>query len=362
LCEVSPIILQRYIFREWFWTFLAVTIVLQIVLIGLSLGQLLGDIADGRLPPGLLSTLIVLRMPELLGTILPLSVFIAVIWGLGRFYRDQEMSVMRASGFHWRLLLRPLFTLLVPVSGLLLFLGLYLTPLSAALSQQKLEEAVRNASEWGLQTGQFHVLRGGELVLYVAAVERDGRSLRHVFIQQRNGEREQVWAAEKGYYWLDEDTGSRYLTLENGQITEGEATALDFRIMQFARNDLKLPELEQRRVADEIEARKTAALMFSDDPEEIAELQWRMSPAIAAIVLGLLAIPLSHSAPREGRGGRALLGVLAYAVYANVLFMSRDWLTKGEVPAFLGMWWVHVLVLLAALVWLHRQGRMVGSG
>jgi lipopolysaccharide export system permease protein len=362
LREVTRIILQRYIFREWFWTFLAATFVLLVVLIGLSLGELLGDIAAGRLPSGLLSTLILLKMPEVLGTILPLSVFIAVIWGLGRFYRDQEMAVMRASGFHWRLLMRPLLMLILPVATVLLFIGLYISPQSASLTQQKLEQAFRNAAEWGLQTGQFHVLRGGDLVLYVAAVEKDGRTLRHVFMQQRDEEREQVWAAEKGYYWLDEVTGNRYLTLENGQITEGGARSLDFRIMHFARNDLKLPELEQRGESDAIEARRTTALLFSSDPEEIAELQWRLSPAIAAIVLGLLAIPLSHSAPREGRGGRALLGVLAYTVYANVLYMCRNWLMKGDLPALPGMWWVHLLVLITALVWLHRQGRMVGRG
>ena len=197
--------------------------------------------------------------------------------------------------------------------------------------------------------------------MYVASVEKDGRTLKHVFMQQREDDREQVWAAEKGYYWLDPETGNRYLTLENGQITEGGANSLDFRIMQFARNDLKLPELEERKDYDAIEARRTTALMFSSEPEDIAEFQWRLSPAIAAIVLGLLAIPLSHSAPREGRGGRALLGVLAYTVYANVLYMCRNWLMKGDLPAFPGMWWVHIVVLIAALMWLRRQGRMVGT-
>jgi lipopolysaccharide export system permease protein len=90
-------------------------------------------------------------------------------------------------------------------------------------------------------------------------------------------------------------------------------------------------------------------------------MQWRLSPALAAIVLGLLAIPLSHSAPREGRGGRAVLGVLAYTIYANLLYMSRSWIASDNLPAFVGMWWVHLLVLVAALIWLRRQGRMVGG-
>jgi lipopolysaccharide export system permease protein len=272
------------------------------------------------------------------------------------------MAVMRASGFRWTMLLRPLSNLLLPVAAILLALGLVLAPLTAAMTQQRLEDAFRNAAEWGLQTGEFHVLRGGDMVLYVEAVEKDGRTLRHVFIQQRDGEREQVWAAEKGYYWLDPESGNRYLTLENGQITEGGESALDFGIIHFSRNDLKLPEPENRTRQAALEARSTVEILLSDSPEAIAELQWRLSPAIAAIALGLLAIPLAHSSPREGRGGRALLGILAYTIYANVLYMCRAWLAKGELAAFPGLWWVHLLVLLIAVLWLRRQGRMVGRG
>ena len=359
-------ILQKYIFREFFWTFLAVTVVLLIVMIGISFGELLNDIAGGRVPAGLLWMLIGLKMPEVMSTILPLSVFIAVIWGLGRFYRDQEMAVMRASGFKWTMMLRPLFNLLLPVSGVLLLITLFLSPASNSLMQQKLEDAFRNAAEWGLQTGQFHVLQDGDLILYVAGVEKDGRTLNQVFIQLVDGDREQIWVAQKGYYWLDREKGERFLTLENGQVTEGGKNTLDFGVMQFSRNDLKLPEPEQRRRkdADEIElaARSSNEILFTGDPEEAAELQWRISPALAAIVLGLLAIPLSHSAPREGRGGRAVLGIMAYTVYANVLYLSRSWLADGVVPPFLGMWWVHLLVLVSALLWMRRQGRMVGKG
>ena len=132
--------------------------------------------------------------------------------------------------------------------------------------------------------------------------------------------------------------------------------------MNFSRNDLKLPEPERRSTDISQEAVSSAKILLSNDPKDAAEIQWRLSPALAAIVLGLLAIPLSHSAPREGRGGRALLGILAYSVYANVLYMWRNWLSEGVIPVFLGMWWVHLMVLLVALVWLRRQGRMVGRG
>ena len=343
------------------WTFLAAVVVLMIVMVGVTLGELLNDIAGGRVPVGLLWTLMFLKVPEVLNTIVPLGVFVAIIWGLGRLYRDQEMAVMRASGFNWKLLLRPLFNLLMPISTFLLIIGLFIGPRAAETAQQRMQDAFRNAAEWGLQTGQFHVMRGGDLVLYVEAVEKDGRTLRNVFIQQRKDDREQVWSAETGYYWLDAATGKRYLTLENGQITDGGQASLDFGIIRFSRNDLRLPDPEARRDVELLEAQPSSRLMSSLDQGEIAELQWRLSPALAAIVLGLLAIPLSHSAPREGRGGRALLGILAYTIYANLLYMCRGWVADGSLPGFPGMWWVHILVLVVALIWLRRQGRMVGS-
>lgn len=359
-------ILQKYIFREWFWTFLAVTVILLIVMIGFTLGELLNDIAAGRVPSGLLWTLIGLNVPKLLATILPLAAFIAVIWGLGRLYRDQEMAVMRASGFHWRMMLRPLFNLVVPVALVLLLIGLVLTPFASDQARELLREAFRNAAQWGLQTGQFHVLQGGDLVLYVADLEKDGRTLKDVFIQQRSGDREQVWVAEKGYYWLDREQGSRYLTLENGQVTEGGIDSLDFRVMTFSRNDLKLPQEEvsrkNRKNKYDLPAAPSRQLLQSDQVVDKAELQWRVSPAIAVVVLGLLAIPLSHSAPREGRGGRAVLGIFAYAIYANMLHVSRGWVADGQLPPAVGTWWVHAILLLLALGWLRRQGRMVGKG
>ena len=350
-------ILQKYVLREWAWTFLAVVVVLLTVMIALSFGELLSDVATGNIPPRLLGLLMLLRMPEVLSNIVPLAAFVAITWGLGRLYRDQEMAVMRASGFGWTRLLRPLFNLVLPIAAIMLFSSLYLAPNAASYQQLKLEEAFRSATEWGLRTGQFHVLRGGDTVLYVESLEADGKTLNHIFIQQLRDEREQVWIAEKGYYRVDEDTGTRYLTLENGQITEGQPGALDFAVIRFSRNDVRLPQPEFRSDAKAIKATSSPDLLFSPEPEDKAEIQFRVSPAIAVVILGLLALPLAHTAPREGRGGRIVLGMLAYVVYANVLYLGRYWIAKGMLPPWLGMWWVHVLVLIVALVWLRRQGR-----
>ena len=351
-------ILQKYILREWFWTTLAVSIVLIVVLLGAFLGDMLKDIAGGRVPAGLMSMQVLLHMPETLGNILPLAGFVAVMWGLGRLYRDQEMAVMRSSGFGWKQLLTPLFSLMIPLAVILLLLGLNIAPKSALMAEQQLEQAFRSAAVWGLQAGKFHVLRHGELILYAETFEEDGSTLRNIFIKQRQQEREQVWVAKKGRYWMDNDSGDRYLVLEEGKVVDVAPGQLDLKVLSFARNDLRLPEPEfRKRKTVKIDSKSSTELFNNGNPESIAELQWRISPAISVIILGLLAIPLSHSEPREGRGVRIILGILVYLLYGNLLYLCRSWMRDEVLQTYIGMWWVHIVFLFISFVWVRQQGR-----
>lgn len=354
-------ILQKYIFREWFWTSLAVSTVLIVVMLGAYIGNMLNDIADGRMPAGLMGIQVLLHMPEVFGNILPLAGFVAVMWGLGRLYQDQEMAVMRSSGFGWKQLIKPLFSLMLPLAVVLLVFGLSVAPTAARMAEQQLEKAFLSAAVWGLQPGKFHVLRHGDLVIYAEALEEEGNTLRNVFIMQRQETREQVWVAKKGRYWVDIDSGERFLILEDGKVTDNVPGQLDFHVLNFARNDLRLPEPEFRTRKNKQKTRSTSSfeLLNNGDAESHAELQWRLSPAITAIILGLLAIPLAHSQPREGRGVRVVLGILVYLVYGNTLYLCRSWIADGSLPIFIGTWWVHAVFLVIVFFWIRRQGRFL---
>ena len=85
-------------------------------------------------------------------------------------------------------------------------------------------------------------------------------------------------------------------------------------------DDLQLPDPAQRDRDVGLESAPLADLLDSQEPEARAELQWRFSPAIAVVVLALLAIPLSHSAPREGRGGRVALGIGAILAFLRLIY------------------------------------------
>lgn len=360
--EISLSILQKYVLKEWFWATLAVSVLLLVMLMGAYMGNLVNDIADGRMPAGLLGTLLILHLPSLLNTILPLAAFIAVLWVLGRLYGDQEMAVMRSSGFGWKKLLWPLLNLTLPLAAVLLVLGLDVTPTAARMAERQLEMAFRSATLWGLQPGKFHVLKHGDLVVYAGSIDADGRTLRNIFIKQLRQGREQVWVAKKGRYWVDQKSGGHFLSLEQGKVTDMARNRPDVRVLDFERNDLRLPQPEYRKDSDAVSHAPSLQLLREGNPHAFAEFQWRISPAISAMVLALLAIPLAHSEPREGRGVRIVLGVLVYLLYGNILFLCRSWVAEGVVPTVIGIWWVHLAFLILAFAWIRKQGRFAGQG
>jgi lipopolysaccharide export system permease protein len=100
--------------------------------------------------------------------------------------------------------------------------------------------------------------------------------------------------------------------------------------------------------------RETRQLFASEDPEDQAELQWRIAAPMSVLLLALLAIPLAHTSPRAGRYGKLVLGILAYLVYSNLLALAQAWVAKGYVAPAVGLWWVHALALVAAL-WLTAR-------
>jgi lipopolysaccharide export system permease protein len=97
------------------------------------------------------------------------------------------------------------------------------------------------------------------------------------------------------------------------------------------------------------------SLMNSAELDHVAEIQWRIGVPLATIILGIFAVPLSRTQPREGRYGRLAIGLLVFIIYLNMLSASKAWVEQGTVSPALGLWWVHAVVLLLALGLLAGQ-------
>jgi lipopolysaccharide export system permease protein len=283
----------------------------------------------------------------------PVGLLIGIMLALARLNRDSEMAALTACGIGPGRLLVPvgvLTAVLATFTGWLVFAQ---TP-EAERRIEEIRLAARESNDLGgLEGGKFTMTDSGGTVLYAREVE--GNQLRGVFVQgERNG---RVWVvtAERGERVAQEGEGAPTIRLYDGRWIEGEPGTPEFLVAEWREHDVPIPIDEPEERVESPVSLPTSALLASTDPANRAELQRRVSAPLSLIILALLAVPLSRSSPREGRYGRIGIGLLIYVIYVDTLAIARISVERGQVPEWLGMWWVHALLGLTALFLLLRQ-------
>ena len=92
-------ILTRYVVRESVLATLGVAITLLLIMLANLLARVLAQAADGVLPTSLIPALMGFNTVKLLIYVLPVGLFIGLMFALGRMSRDFELTVLRACGF-----------------------------------------------------------------------------------------------------------------------------------------------------------------------------------------------------------------------------------------------------------------------
>ncbi len=106
--------------------------------------------------------------------------------------------------------------------------------------------------------------------------------------------------------------------------------------MKFKQSTMALEPPEIKPVEYKRKAASTMRLFRSKKARDVAELQWRLSTPLATILLALLGVPLSRTAPRQGKYAKMGTAVLIYAVYYNTSAMAKKWVDQGVVGSMPG--------------------------
>jgi lipopolysaccharide export system permease protein len=209
-------------------------------------------------------------------------------------------------------------------------------------------EALRAAAAAPLEPGTFRSFGGGRIVVYARAAQKNG-DLTDVFVKRSEGLAIETTVARRAHYQVSSDGESESITLYDGERVEGTPGNNRYRIMRFEQQLIPVRTPETTARAQRLDEMSTLSLIGSRDPKQIAELQWRIGLPVMTLVLTVLAVPLGRLRPRQGRYAHVWIAVLVFALYANLALAARTWLSRGLVPAALGLWWVHGLFLIASL-------------
>jgi lipopolysaccharide export system permease protein len=339
-------ILDRYILREVVVSWLAVTGVLLAILLTNQVARVLERAAESQYPRGVVLELILLSTLQNLTLVVPVGLLLGVVLALGRLYHDSEMTALQACGSGNRPVLVPVLGFSVVLAVLLGALSLHVSPAASARMLELRSEALRAGQFAPVTAGRFRTFGGGSTVVYAQGADRDG-TLRRVFVERERDGRLEIALAQRATHAYSEEGDLQVITLYDGERFEGIPGERKFRIVRFAENTIpvRLPALSAGAVA--MEGTPTRMLLGMNRAQA-AEFHWRIAFPIMALVLACIAIPLARLRPRQGRYARVGYAVLIFFVYINLAIAGRLWIARGVIPAWLGLWWVHAIVILLA--------------
>ena len=358
-------IIDRYLRNEISVPFLAVIAVLIAIFLTFSLTRFLIDANAGLLHASEVVQLTFLKSLISLELLLSLSLYLAVMIGLGRLYSDSEIYAMRASGISEMRLLKPIIQFALLLAVLIALFSIFVRPWAYAQSYRIKAQAEASTEVDRIHPARFYTFGDSGRTVFIKGISSGGTELDEVFIRTRKNGDLQVITSSAGRIEFEARSGYHRLTLTDANVYKHVADGPDV-FAELGTFSLWIPTAEVDPVVGyKTKSTSTFDLRDSGSTHDLAEFQWRMSTPLSALLLALLAIPLSRCKPRQGRYARMLAAIVIYAVYFNLLDVSRTWVEMGASP---GIWWVPALLGLLVFVlyipWLKfarklplRQGR-----
>jgi lipopolysaccharide export system permease protein len=368
-------IIQRYLVREIILGFLATLSILLLIILGNTFVLLLGDVSGGSIPVDALGKLVLLQSVGGIIKLVPIALLIGMMFAFGRLYSDHEIAALHASGVGPKQFYKGIFLFVGPLTLLIAGLVLFATPAIERTSQDIKNEIKQRPEAAGIPVGEFMHANAGnkKITLFVENIDKDkvvmNRFFLHIEDKQENINEtsgnnsentnkdiinnEKIISAEKALLYIDPESGDRVFKVENGSSYDHDKISEEFTIFNFKEHGIHIPALTIS-TSNDLEAESFLNLLKNNDNESHAEIHWRIALILQAPIMALLAFPLSYTTPREGRFGKIAIGILLYAIYANLIITGQSFIEDGKIPHWLGLWWVHIAFILLAL-WLVQR-------
>lgn len=347
-------IIRDYIIKEVLRTFTGVFTVLFLIILSTQLLRALAAVADGKIALDFLFSLIFLKNIESLTLIIPLTLFLSILLALSRLYKDSEMIALTACGIGPNALLKSILIIIFSFVFIEIGLSMVLGPW-ASYKMQHAEQLFKSQADLELITpGEFNIADNGKRVIFTEEMP-ETTELKNVFLHVSNDDSGSVMASDDAKIIVDSKQGARYIVFQDGNRYDGSAGSLEYRFIKFKDYGVLMDGKQPGSFIIERESLSSLKLLTSDRLPHKAELQWRISQVLMMILLAMIAVPLSKTAPRQGRYGKMALAIFLYIAYSNLLVVAMNWIRKDIVSPTIGMWWVHAIFLLLFVVLFVRQ-------
>ena len=343
-------IIFRYLSRQILASTLAVSAVLTLIIVSGRFIKFLSYAAAGELSPEFVFQSVAYRIPGMLVLILPLGLFLGVLLAYGRMYLESEMAVLKASGVSTRKL--GMFALgpAVFIGLIIALLSFYISPLCWKQVEVIYAKQAEKSEFDSLAAGRFQTL-GGQRTTYTSGVKQGQGELDFIFVSERDKKTGQlrVVIAESGKQVItNPQSGERFVVLKDGFRYEGIPGEAKYREVEFREYGFLMPHATANQRPPEIEAMTIKELLAGNKVWHQTELHWRLSMPLLAIIMVLIAVPMSKTNPRQGRYAKLIPSILLYMLYLMLLTAAKSAIDDGKL-SLIFLWLIHAAFFMLAM-------------
>ena len=339
---------QLYIIREVLKPLFVIAVILAGLFASFSSARYLAQAVTEILGTEMIVKLVFLKTLIAMEVLFPIALYASVIIALGRLYRDQEIVVLHSIGIGESYILRTIFILALPLAILVGLHSIFVRPWAYETSYLIDTGATTELNLDRYQAGRFYGNEDSGRIIYINDKSEQGDRIYKMFHYIRGDSYSDVILADEVYQEQPDPYRPPQLHLIDGFMYRLNHTDSKDSVIQFSKF-VHLPELDEttdyRR-----KAASTSELLLSNEPQDIAELQWRLSRPFATMLLALVAIPLSRASPRQGKGEKIFSAAIIFAIYYNLNGIAQTWVEMGIMGKFPGVWWLHLLMLLVVVI------------
>ena len=337
-------ILSKSLNIEVFRSSIGVLLVFFLLVVGSRVVGYFEQAAEGNIDPGIILSVIVLRFPDFITLLIPLSFFLGLLITIGRLNSEGEIHGYFSAGLSKLNLVKFLLPQAFIYFFITLVLSLYIAPYTKNLSKELLVIDSFEEQIDAIQSDEIVSLDNGGFLYVQTADEGLIKGVKFFQVDEDNS-----FIVISDELLTKEKDKTIELNLKNGSFYGGLFSESSKIISNFNNFNFEI----DKNMSQSNDLSLTKLFDYSSASDQ-ATFQWNVSIPITILILLLYGIYISSSKPREGKFSFMLPGMLIYVSYLSLLILSREFISDNPSSIF-NLWFIHGLFVLFLFLYVYRE-------
>ena len=302
--------------------------------------------SEGLIDPNLIYKIVILRFPDFITLLLPLSFFLGVVITMSRLYSDREIYGFFTGGLSEIDFLKYLLPQSLLFFFLTLLLSIYVAPYTKELSKEMISLDSLQEQFESIKPNQVFPLKNNEGFVFIK--DKQESVFDEVVLYISNEDYSSIVVADQLSY--DDLDSIMNLNFKNGSMYQGLFEEGSSVVSTF--KNLKIPVSTEE---NSVTGLSFARLFDYSARSTKSQMQWNISIPITIFILLIIGINLSKVEPRQGRLSVLLPAIFVYILYLSLLILARESFDNNSAITQNYIWFVHFIFFIFSIFGLYKS-------